>query len=857
MKWLSAGLTFVNVTTVCGCLEGIAAHGLSKTVAASSAIAGLVAALLAFWGTWEPPAQEQVAVPGVTPTDSTPERTPASAGSRHDQGATVVARPYQRYRWIWLAVVVAIFAMFAFRSFCNVFFIDGNEYKIQNPNNLGDLSLHITYIKTFANGVAMWPDNPIYVFSKLRYPAGIDLFNAILLCLNVSVIRGLVWVGLGASAALCYALYRWGGAFTIAGFLFNGGLAGFQWFRNYEWNDYQTSNYIAWKSLALTMLVTQRGLLYALPAGLLLLCHWRAKFFPTNKAATLPQDPSSSELGGLETDHGEAFSRTPSASEFGGSETDQGEALSQARSASAVDGSEIDQEETLSETPSASAVGALESDQEEALSPAPSASAVGALETDQEEALSHATSASAVGALEIDRGEALAETPSAPAVGALETPAPSSRGFLPFWVELSLYATMPLFHVHTFMALSFVLLFLFLFLGARARKQLFLLGALAFVPATFFLWLITDHFHAGSVLSWNPGWVQNNGDFARPLAAFTSQPNTVPAPGPGFLATLKHFFEFWVINFGITIPLIIALVVLLVARAWKQRDKLAAVNVRLTSIVAALALLAVVLGGLYAYLSLGYSLFVVLAIIPPVALALIIPLFASLLQHHWRRTIPLSTPLAFVIPAVVLFAFSCLVKTAPWEWDNIKLIIWSYLIVLPFVWSEIVSRWALPIRAIVCIALFGSGFLTLFGGMAAGRTGYGMIDRGELDAIGMAVSKIPIEARFAAHPTYNHPLLLQGRKLVFGYAGHIWTQGFNNGDDANKLTSLLNGAPDWKQTARYFNARYLFWGREEIKNYAQSKKPWEQECKLVASGPWGSIYDIESPKEPTPVVPGK
>ena len=33
-------------------------------------------------------------------------------------------------------------------------------------------------------------------------------------------------------------------------------------------------------------------------------------------------------------------------------------------------------------------------------------------------------------------------------------------GPLPFWVELSLYASMPLFHVHTFLALSIVLLFL-------------------------------------------------------------------------------------------------------------------------------------------------------------------------------------------------------------------------------------------------------------------------------------------------------------------------------------------------------------------------------------------------------------
>lgn len=711
MKWLSAGLTFVNVTTVCGLLGGVAGHGLSKTVAISSAVAGLAAALLAFWGTRDASPQEEA--PDVTGVDSAPESKPAR---RRDQDGAVVAPASQRYRLIWLWLVVAIFAIFAFRSFCNVLFIDGNELKIQNPNNLGDLSLHLTYIKNFASGVALWPENPIYAFSKLRYPAGIDLFNALLLCLDIDVIRGLVWVGLLASAALCYALYRWGGTFTIAGFLFNGGLAGFQWFKSFQWNDYQDVNYIGWKSLALTMLVTQRGLLYALPAGLLLLYHWRAKFFPRADAS-----------------------------------------------------------------------------------------------------------------------------------GTAEPARPP----LPFWVELTLYASMPLFHVHTFMALSVVLLFLFFFLNARARMQLAFLAGAAFLPATFFVWLITDHFHAGSVMSWNPGWVQNNGDFARPLAAFASQPATVTAPVAGFLGTLNHFVQFWVINFGITLPLIIALLVLLAMRAWKQRDEPAPVKIRMISILATLAVLVVVLASVIAYLSLGYSLFVVLALIPPVAFALMIPPFAFMLQRNWRQMIPLSTPFAFVIPAVALFLFSCLVKTAPWEWDNIKLIIWAYLIVLPFVWTEIVSRWAFPIRAVVCVALFGSGFVTLFGGLAAGKTGYGLATRAELDAVGIAVGKLPVEARYAAYPIYNHPLLLQGRKLILGYAGHVWTQGFEYGPDGAKLEALMNGAPGWKETARFFRARYLFWGREEKTHYPQSKRPWEQESKLVATGDWGAIYDLESPRDST------
>ena len=66
----------------------------------------------------------------------------------------------------------------------------------------------------------------------------------------------------------------------MAGFLFNGGLAGFEFFQTHQFIDYQAER-IAWKSIPLTMFVTQRGLLYAIPAGLLLLLHWRRKYFPS------------------------------------------------------------------------------------------------------------------------------------------------------------------------------------------------------------------------------------------------------------------------------------------------------------------------------------------------------------------------------------------------------------------------------------------------------------------------------------------------------------------------------------------------------------------------------------------------
>src|SRR5262249_34155085 len=76
------------------------------------------------------------------------------------------------------------------------------------------------------------------------------------------------------------------GAFGVGAFLFNGGLAGFLFFQSFQLKDYQAE--LAWKSIPLTMFVTQRGLLYAVPVGLLLLHHWRTRLFERRPDQGLP-----------------------------------------------------------------------------------------------------------------------------------------------------------------------------------------------------------------------------------------------------------------------------------------------------------------------------------------------------------------------------------------------------------------------------------------------------------------------------------------------------------------------------------------------------------------------------------------
>src|SRR6476620_11642914 len=262
MRLLSAGLIYVAVSTVAAVLLAEAAGRLNPSVSFFSLMAGATAALATFFLMSTPPA-----------------RTPVSS---------TTADPLLKYRSAWLCLVGFVFAMFAGRSFCWLLFFASDNINIQSPFNLGDLGLHITYIKTFANGVGMWPESPIYVYSQLRYPAGIDLFNGLLTNLGFDLRHQLIVTGLLASLATFYALYRWGGTFTVAGFLFNGGIAGYPFLDTHKFLDYQGTPHVSWKSIPLTMFVTQRGLLYATPAGLLLLWQWRSKYGSEEQKQLLP-----------------------------------------------------------------------------------------------------------------------------------------------------------------------------------------------------------------------------------------------------------------------------------------------------------------------------------------------------------------------------------------------------------------------------------------------------------------------------------------------------------------------------------------------------------------------------------------
>ena len=111
MKWVAAGITFVNLSVVCGLLLGLAGRGLNTVSAALALVCGAAFAIAAFLGTRDSAVRQKSA--NGPATEQKPRKP---SGSEDTQNA--IPSALMRYRRVWFWAVAVCFAAFAVRSFC-------------------------------------------------------------------------------------------------------------------------------------------------------------------------------------------------------------------------------------------------------------------------------------------------------------------------------------------------------------------------------------------------------------------------------------------------------------------------------------------------------------------------------------------------------------------------------------------------------------------------------------------------------------------------------------------------------------------------------------------------------------------
>lgn len=230
---------------------------------------------------------------------------------------------------------------------------------------------------------------------------------------------------------------------------------------------------------------------------------------------------------------------------------------------------------------------------------------------------------------------------------------------------------------------------------------------------------------------------------------------------------------------------------------------------------------------------------------------LFLPIAVAIALFLRRKTLEGSRKLAleFATYSALLALFFNLIL-APWEWDNIKLLIWPYLgfarlawVVIDPILGRLFGGFERPVLAVV---LFASGVVNISWTLQTptGRAVpiYGV---GTLASVQGALSDVPANAVFAASPTYQHPLTYFGRLRVVGYNGHVWSHGLDGGPTYMALDRIFRGDPDAIKIARSVGVTHIFWGPDEKTQYGNQDRFWMTSLKNMSRVAGYAIYEIK------------
>jgi hypothetical protein len=174
----------------------------------------------------------------------------------------------------------------------------------------------------------------------------------------------------------------------------------------------------------------------------------------------------------------------------------------------------------------------------------------------------------------------------------------------------------------------------------------------------------------------------------------------------------------------------------------------------------------------------------------------------------------------FYTPFLFCFIIANAAKLAPWEWDNIKVLIYWYVGSLPFIGLALAWMWrkgkTLSVVAAVCFAaLILSGVLDVY------RTSSGQIKTRVFDPDAIRIAdqikqKTTPHALFLNAPTYNTAIALTGRESVMRYPGHLSSHGIDYRGREADVKTIYQGGPAADQLLAKYGIDYVLVSQEEI-----------------------------------------
>ncbi|HLM01033.1 MAG TPA: hypothetical protein VK400_08240, partial [Pyrinomonadaceae bacterium] len=205
--------------------------------------------------------------------------------------------------------------------------------------------------------------------------------------------------------------------------------------------------------------------------------------------------------------------------------------------------------------------------------------------------------------------------------------------------------------------------------------------------------------------------------------------------------------------------------------------------------------------------------------------------------------------LIFYVPFALCFVIPNLVKLAPWEWDNIKVLIYWFTASAPLVAWLLAWAWekgiALKVAAAAClIALTFSGALDVWRAIS-GQVNYQVFSRDAAAIAEQIKQKTPPNALFLNAPTYNSAVVLSGRRSLMRYSGHLSSYGIEYEPRESEVKRIYEGTALADVFLKKHNIEYVLISPEETGNLPRVNEAFFEKYPKIAEIGLYKVYKVK------------
>jgi hypothetical protein len=223
-------------------------------------------------------------------------------------------------------------------------------------------------------------------------------------------------------------------------------------------------------------------------------------------------------------------------------------------------------------------------------------------------------------------------------------------------------------------------------------------------------------------------------------------------------------------------------------------------------------------------------------------------LFRFFIKKDEETTANSFSYLKYYLPFLFIFLVSNLFKLAPWEWDNIKVLVYWFIGSIPFVALVLANLWQdkifFKVLAVICLSvLVASGKIDVWR-VISRQINYEVFSKDSVKLAEEIKAKTPPNALFLNAPTYNSSVVLSGRRSFMRYSGHLSSYGIDYTPRETEVKRIYEGTSLSTDLLKKNGIDYVLISPEENSNLENVNQEFFEKYPIVAEVGEYKVYKV-------------